>query len=128
VNKENKFPSERGLTADAINYYFGGLFDPTIHVPQLNNLTTVVRMIYRVSNAQHFLLGIRNGVANSLSKAQPGTQATVPDQGSASVTNNLAAAEKMMKSSLMGVVEKSALDLLSQSNTVPGADVMDLLR
>lgn len=128
VNRQLSNPIEGGMTGKVIDSCFGGMFDPSIHVPQLNNLTTIQRLLAKISGARSILYALRSHISDSLGKLQFAKHAEIESQETDAASAKHDAMKKMMKLSSMNILENAALNELSRSNILPGSDSMDLLR
>jgi hypothetical protein len=128
VNRQLNNPIEGGMTSKVIDSCFGGTFDPSIHVPQLNNLTTIQRLLAKISRARSILYTLRGHVINSLGKLQSAKQAEIESQETVTTSTKHDATKELLKLSSMNVLENAALNELSRSNNLPDSDSMDLLR
>jgi hypothetical protein len=69
------------LAPDAINFYFGGQFDPMAHVDMLNQLTTIDKLSAKIALAQQTISGLRATIESLASQALSISEAQFRSQG-----------------------------------------------
>lgn len=118
-----QLPPVQHLSTAAIDSFFNGSFDPAVHVQILNHLKTDAQNIVSVQTAAERLSTIRSDALGCENRLQSAIRASqLPTETSVSGSPDLA--KELMKASMLGVVENSAMQMLAQANDQQTAEAL----